>query len=234
MSLKNNCFRNILTLSAILVAIATLGAPTQAYADFELKISTSSGFTTTLIDNTNSGQLTFNGAAGANFTVNVVTSLSKPVLGSATNPSMDLNFVVVNTTGVLDTITLSASDTDFGPLASASNLAMDIGGTLAPGAQVTYQTFQDTNNANFGNTSASPVLTFLTSPYSGSSLLAADPASAYSLTQTIAITSGLGATSGNATLTSTPAPAGLVLALSGLPFLSLGAWIRRRRVPTAA
>jgi hypothetical protein len=39
---------------------------------------------------------------------------------------------------------------------------------------------------------------------------------------------------GGVQLSAVPAPAGLVLGLIGMPILGVGAWIRRRRIPTAA
>jgi len=223
-----------------LVGAAILGAPTQAHAAFQLKITTTSGFSTTVTDGGGGdslagtpGAILFAGAAGANFTITVTTAMSKPASGSAASPEMDLNFVVNNTTGTVDTITISASDTDFGPLASSGSFPMTIGGTLASGGTLTYQTFQDTNNLDFGSTSSSPVLTFTTSPYSGTSALPVTADTNYSLTQTVSIKSGLGTTSGDATLSGVPAPAGLVLALTGMPVLGAGAWLRRRRVPAA-
>ncbi len=215
----------------------------MARADFQLMITTTSGFSMTIHDNgvgdgsPTLGAIVFNGSAGTNFTVVVSEALSKPVIGSATNPDMDLTFNVTNTTGVADKITISSSDTSFGPLAQSGFFNMDIGGTLKPGATVTYQTFQDTANNDFGSTSSSGILSFTSSPYSGSGLLPVSAATSYSLTQTITINYGTGVTgttSGDAEMTATPAPAGLLLALSGMPVLGVGAWLRRRRTLATA
>lgn len=239
-------FRNLLPAVAALVGAAVLGAPAKARADFELKITTTSGFSTIIhddgagdLDPTTPGHIVFSGAAGANFKITLVGSLSKPASGSAANPDMDVTFQVTSTTGAADTITIQASDTDFGPTQAGSGPMM-IGGTLIAGATVTYQTFQDTGNADFGSTSASPVLTFpppSSGAYSGSSSLHYDADSNYSLTQKITVAYAAGAkgtTSGDADLKGVPAPAGLLLALGGMPVLALGAYLRRRRTPAAA
>ena len=52
----------------------------------------------TVWDTDNNGVVTFNGAVG-NFIVNVSTAISYPLLGSTTNPYLDLNSVNVTSTG---------------------------------------------------------------------------------------------------------------------------------------
>jgi hypothetical protein len=217
-------------------------------AAFELQITTTSGFSQTILDNSSAdldnggsgphttGDIVFVGAAGG-FSVTVSTAFSKPVDGSATSPYMDLN-VVVTTIGnhaITDAITVSASDTDYGPLPGPGNLMMSIGGTQTSGSTVTYTASQDTANQDFGSTSSTTLGPISGTPFSATGSLSAAAATTYSLTQsvTIAYTNASGPTSEDATLT-TPAPAGLLLAITGMPVLGFGTWLRRRRINGAA
>ncbi len=225
--------RKWLPVAVAILGVALLMAPATARADFELMITTSSGFSMTLHDSS-SGFISYTGAAGANFSITVDTALSYPVQGSPTNPDMDLNFLVHNATGVADTITISASDTDFGPLLTAGSFIMTTGGTIGNNASLTYQTFQDTTNHDFGATTSSPTLSFGPGPFSGISALPVNAASLYSLTQTVIVT-----TTGASTISAdselyAPAPAGVLLALSGMPVMGLGMYLRRRKAAIVA
>jgi len=78
------------------------------------------------------------------------TGLSKPAIGSATNPSMDLSTVLA-TDGATD-IRIQLTDTDFeGELFGVGQL-VSIGGTITSdaGSSVTTNIYRDLNNAMFG------------------------------------------------------------------------------------
>jgi hypothetical protein len=112
-----------------------------------------------------------------------------------------------------------------------------------------YQGFLDTTDTLFGQPasgstpgqSASASLSSVgTAPlnYSpGTSTSLVPGAVPFSLTDVLSFTFTLGAGSGqdtanasvSTTAAATPAPAGAVLALTGLPFLGIGAWLRRRK-----
>jgi hypothetical protein len=102
---------------------------------------------------------------------------------------------------------------------------------------VVFNSYADTTNALFGTQQGAPTLSFSASGQNGvgggNSQTSFSPNGAtYSLTNIgqYTLTSGTDVTvvSGNTEVTPTPAPAGAVLALSGLPVLGLG-WLRRRK-----
>jgi hypothetical protein len=202
--------------AAMLAVVGLVGSTSHAGADFQLRLSDSIGTTPRTItdngagdSNPNAGVITFNGSFGA-YLVTFTAALSKPVSGSVAEPNMDLNFLVAKAAGsVADTITIETSDTDF--TTSPLSLGAAVGGTFGgPISQVTYQTFSG-NNTNFDESgSSSALLTFTSSPFSGTSTLNVPAGSPYSLTEKVVITgaSGFGSSSGDGTL-SVPAPANL-------------------------
>ena len=136
------------------------------------------------------GAVTFIGAVGS-WIVNVSTGISDPILGSPTNPHMDLNSVNVNVSG--------GSGTDF---------AMEalIGGTLnlASGSLLTYNTYASATNSLFAETHLLTSQTFNPGAFSGTdagSFPVTPFPAPYSLTQKVVITHGAaGSTSFNAAL----------------------------------
>ena len=108
---------------ALTVAAAVAAMPT-AYGVGTMSLS-DGGTTVTITDNglgdSNPviGAVTYVGAVGGNWLVNITTGLSKPVVGSATVPKMDLNSVNA-TSGGAGTLTIKWSDDNFGPLGSES------------------------------------------------------------------------------------------------------------------
>jgi len=120
----------------------------------------------------------------------------------------------------------------------------------------TYQGFLDNTNTPFGqpvagSTPLQSASATRTSP--GTSPLVYTPGTStnlvpggtpFSMTEVLSYTFTLAAGSGQASANTsasttanpvaTPAPAGVVLALAGLPILGMGAWLRRRRQPGLA
>jgi len=164
--------------------------------------------------------LTYNGPAGA-----TSHTLLVEVLGdSYTNP----------TAGTLSVISSNGSPSTSGLL--ANNVQMTSGvinGNVALGANATLATTplgsqlgMTTGVGTMG--SASSVL--VPNPASGSPFAIANPFTFYQ-TYTFGLfqTSGQsGSLTAGSTVVATPAPAGLVLALSGLPVLGGAGWLRRR------
>jgi len=227
---------------AALVGAAMLAAPNQAQAVFQMRISSTvagPGGTLLITDggvgdvNPLAGAITFVGSIG-NFSLTVNTGETKPFIGSATTPHMDLNFQA-NSAGS-DTLTIEISDQGF--LTSPLPMNTSIGGTLSGAiASVKAEATFDNTNTLFGGTAPPGYSqTFTSSPISGVGGFTITGGTPYSLTQRIIITAtGQGGlTSGDFELQAAPAPAGLVLALTGMPVLGLGAWLRRRRTLIAA
>jgi len=231
----------ILPRNAVIMAFATLavflGFCSPAQAAFALKLTSSGGATVTITDggggddNGAAGAITFIGGVGG-YTINVTTSLSKPILGSAASPHMDLNYITVKTTSGAETLTIEATDKDF--VTSPISLVNAYGGTNN-GNSSTYQSFWDNGNAEFGTSGGmSDVLgPFGPGEFSGSNSMDVTGGTPYSLTQRVVISAnGAANASGNAELTPVPAPPGLVLSLIGIPIVGLGAWLGRRRIST--
>src|SRR3954471_15210385 len=84
------------------------------------------------------GVVTFNGSIGLNWTLNVTTGVSKPMLGSAKQPWMDLNSVNATSKGA-GSLTIMLSDNGFGP--ASGKLTSKIGGTTQ--GKVTMNTYAD-------------------------------------------------------------------------------------------
>jgi len=100
-----------------------------------------------------------------------------------------------------------------------------------------FQAFADKNNNPYGLTDFSNgpqnatanLTSFDTGSHTG--LFARIAGNQYSITTVVTFTLSAGGKAGfqsHANVSPTPAPAGLVLALTGVPFLGLGAWIRRK------
>jgi len=240
----------------MLLGAAAWGTPTKAEAVFLLRIS--DGTTTILVqDNAGAGTVTpvgnttnadaagtigiagvvqFTGSIGA-WALTVNTGESQPFIGSLTAPHMDLNYSATHGTGA-SVLTIEISDQGF--TTSPLSMTTSIGGTLSGAvSSVKFETGFSNANTLFGG-AAAVSQTFVTTAYSQGGSFNVTGSTPYSLTERIVITAGAtsgGLATGDAEIQSTssvPAPAGLALALAGLPVLGIGAWIRRRRVPAAA
>jgi len=235
---------------ALLVGAAILGAPAQAWAAFTLTLTdfnnnTSSVVaTTTITDNGPgdsdplTGRISFNGALGTEFLVqgDFATSNSannvqpaRLTINNTTITSLDNVGLAVSQ---MRTITVTVSDDGFtapgiGPAGMESRLSST---DLPNTAQVTFQSFVNgtggtlltLNNVSAAGVRASDQVNIGTSPYTLSSV------TTYTV-QGQGLTTALTLQSTGITAVAVPAPAGLVLALTGLPFAGLGCWLRRRR-----
>ncbi len=102
------------------------------------------------------GAVTYIGAVGAAWTVNVTTGLTYPSLGSPAEVHIDLNSVDVNTDGA-STLNIQFSEIGFtGPLGGGIlGIHQIVGGTLSAtaGSTVTFKAYVDDGNALFALTS---------------------------------------------------------------------------------
>jgi hypothetical protein len=216
-------------------ALALFATP-AANAIPTLKLS--DGVTTVIVGDGSGGDLsapvgsvTFIGVIGT-WIVNVSTGISDPILGSPTDPHMDLNSVNVNVSGGAGTLTIWFSDDFFGP--TSQSMDASIGGTinLAPGSTLNYTTYASGTNALFAETSPLTSQSFTAGSFSGdaSGSFPTSPFPApYSLTQKVEINhSAQGSTSFNA---SQQVPdGGTTVALLGFALLGVEGLRRKLRL----
>lgn len=225
---------------AVFLSLTTVGVR-QANAIPTLSLDDGSS-SVTIVDNgagdsdSTVGFINYSAPAGtfANFMLAISMGTTKPVIGSAASPHLDLASVnVTSLTAVADTLTIKFTDTDFSdPLPGLFGFSSEIGGVTD--GTVTYATYFDNSNAAFGTgTLLSDLGSFSGGAFSGSAVaslssLGTTPTGPYSLTMvtTVSNTAGAGKiTSYNATV-SVPEPSTILLLGSGM----LGfAFLRRRK-----
>jgi hypothetical protein len=173
--------------------------------------------------------------------INSTTGVSKPILGSATDPTMDLNSINVRISPETktDVLTILLSDTNFGPSGRGS-LEADIGGTLDAGMSLTARAFKDPTNTEFGMSGTVVTLGPFTNPTTKTQPFAAAGSAPhgalsfpYSMTQAVIITfppsSSTLTVSFDFHIHNAAAPEPSSMALAGLGALGLIAYGLRRR-----
>jgi len=117
------------------------------------------------------GAVTWIGSIGVWF-LNVDTGITKPQIGSATQPMMDLNFVDASSGGPGATLTLTWTDSGFTVPAGAASIGAAIGGitmgtvtyqTLVNGSVITSQSFTPGSVLTFGGSTQGNLINGLSS-----------------------------------------------------------------------
>ena len=220
-------------IGGVLVLAMALALVTATSTEAAQMLTLTSGLTSVTITdngagdvNPSVGAITFIGSVGAFNALNVSTGVSKPILGSAANPFMDLNSVNISSSGG-GTLVIDHFDDGFTGL---TNFSMAIGGVAGLGGAGGALTYSAFFNQGAGN-----VLIDTLGPFSGafSGTGGGGPTTLtpYSLTQRVTIVHGAGTvgTSFNATLIPEPA----TLALFGLGLIGVGFATSRRRLNRA-
>jgi len=221
--------KTLIVGTGILVLVSGMGIKAEAVPTLTLSDGTNS---VTVADggafDTYSGQgvVSYSGNLGPTspFFINVTTGVSSPPLGSSGAPHLDLNSI--NITGVQPgVLTITFQDTFVGPLAPyVAGFISTIGGTLAAGGQITYETF--VNGQSLGSWDSESGGSFGGS--FGTSFLQDAPYYLLSEVITLSLPGGWANASFNAELQALPEPLSLLLVGTGL--IGLGFLSRRRRM----
>jgi len=203
----------------------------QAHAIPILRLTADTGETVTVVDggagdlSGASGSVVFLGSLGS-WSLNVTTGLSKPLIGSADEPMLDLNSVNA-TSGGAGTLTIELTDTGF--LTSDAMIGTHIGG--GTGGTVSMRSFQDLGNQAFGQSvSLADLGLFSGLSFSGSAVSELTGGTPYSLTTVVTI-SHSGPTSMASSFNATiKVPEPTTLALLGIGLTCIGLSRRRKKV----
>lgn len=138
---------------AAVVGLALCAVHYEASAAVQLRLSDGTVAGTIVITDQDSndqnptvGAVSYNGAVGANWILNVSTGITKPVLGNALIPLLDLNTLNFSSQNE-GTLTVELSETGFIPAGEAT---ARIGGNAL--GSVTFRTWASAANTNFGKT----------------------------------------------------------------------------------
>jgi hypothetical protein len=246
-----------LPIVTMLSAVVGLLLPQQVRADLEVFMQEDAGPKVLIADNPvdfdplGAG---YNGFFGPGGTSKTSGDFLINFFGASTVNAATLSDLMSSTTSIKNmdskahTLTIYVSQDNYtlpGSIGSPLLVTSHIGGTVTSGGigqALTFQSFANNSNGLFDTTGASttgpqsPVVSITHSSFDSQpdpSTLFARTSGFYSVTTSNAITLVPGGTLNFASsttleLASTPAPAGLVLALTAIPALAVGGWLRRR------
>ena len=161
------------------------------------------------------GHVLYFGNVGG-FFVNVAVGTSKPHIGSAEEPRMDLTNALISSSGA-GTMEIMVTDTDFAGSPSVSGYKTTVGGVSTPGT-TTILSFGDDSNAEFGQATQLAALGPFPPGFGDSETTAAFFNDPFSLTLLARVSHTLPGQSSSfdAHLTPVPEPATMLLFGTGL------------------
>src|SRR5262245_23610639 len=128
-------------LRSLIASALVFGVVSSAHAIPMLRLSTSAGGSATASDSDADGVVSYNGSL-TGWSVNVTNGFSKPTLGSANIPILDLVSFNLSSPTAGGSIDILLTDTDFTALPSPTNMLAAIGGTTS-GGNISFKAFFD-------------------------------------------------------------------------------------------
>ena len=211
-----HCYKMSMVL-ALVIGVLLIGIASNVHALPMLQLSSETDTINiedqfTLDENSGQGMVTWTGSVG-NFGINITSGITKPAIGSATDPQMEIiSFDATYLGSGGGTLNVKFSEIDF--TSPATEWRSSIGGTTD--GTVSIETFLDNTNTLF----AEGTLLASLGPYSAASFsetfdnnLTTSPSSPYSLTTHVTITHAIAneTTNFGTKLTTIPDPAAVFL-----------------------
>jgi hypothetical protein len=225
--------------SAIMIMVLLVGAFVMVAAqdaDAFFKLDLTAGANTVVIQDNMGGDIdptvgliTYSGTVGANWNINVTIGSSKPFLGSADNPMM--NITSLNATSTAGgTLTIMLTDTDFTGV--VPGFFSSLNGTLVPGS-ISLDTYYDNGNGEFALTTQVGNIGPLLGPApvgdTDSGLASVTPPYSLTMVSNVVHTAGGDRTTFDATISGVPEPSTLLLLGFGLAGVAGFAWRRKKK-----
>jgi len=234
-------------VAAALIGAATLAAPSQARAAFQIRFSTDGG--ATFSSGVSDGDVLDTNSNAGTIAINVDGFLITAVASGGTSSALSVIDLQIQQIGLGPatggTVVVQASMDGLITVPAPQTLinrftdnTLPVGGVPAGGDVATGETFVASGSGLFVTSGGSLVLdTGSVNPSPVATNYVFNSGTPYAITTQITSTFAAGASlqvDNNNRITGAPAPGGLLLAFTGLPVLSVGTWLRRRRNRVAA
>lgn len=214
-----NALRYTCVVTALVISI---GLAHQARADLEVMVTDGIHAPGTANDSATPGSASYSGTIG-NFDVKITEGTGFPVIGSPSNPILDLTSLDI-TSAAGGTLTAEVTETGFTSTYAGEIFLSEITGVYV-NSSATMNTYLDTTNADFGM--GTPLSSGLFDNQSGT-VSAPVVSGAYSLTEVITISANPSSLSSiDAGIIGAPEPSSL--SMLAVALLALGWYLPSRR-----